>query len=96
MSALGKQVDPLAKALAPVVRQMLLAEVERLAAASPAKPKPSKADDDIMEACRVVAAASDRLAQAKFAGVSEIPARKSLDRAATLLSRAMRRHGRMP
>lgn len=95
MSALGKNVDPLARALAPVVREMLLAEVERIAAASPvAKPK-SKADDDIMEACRQVANAADRLAQAKF-GVGEIAARKSLERAATFLGRAMRKHGRMP
>ncbi|RUU48059.1 hypothetical protein EOD08_04095 [Mesorhizobium sp. M6A.T.Ca.TU.002.02.2.1] len=97
MSAIGQRVDPLARALAPVVRQMLIAEVERLAAAMPvAKPKPtSKADDDIMEACRQVANAADKLAQAKF-GVGEIAARKSLERAATYLGRAMRKHGRMP
>ncbi|RWF02980.1 hypothetical protein [Mesorhizobium sp.] len=97
MSAIGKNVDPLARALAPVVREMLIAEVERLAATMPAaKPKSaSKADDDIMEACRQVASAADRLAQAKF-GVGEIAARKSLERAATFLGRAMRKHGRMP
>ncbi|RWO29596.1 MAG: hypothetical protein EOS10_22390 [Mesorhizobium sp.] len=97
MSALGQKVDPLARALAPVVREMLIAEVERLAAAMPvAKPKAaSKADDDIMEACRQVANAADRLAQAKF-GVGEIAARKSLERAANFLGRAMRKHGRMP
>ncbi|MCF6111982.1 hypothetical protein [Mesorhizobium muleiense] len=95
MSALGKNVEPLARALAPVVREMLIAEVERLAATLPvAKPK-SKADDDIMEACRQVASAADRLAQAKF-GTGEIAARKSLERAATFLGRAMRKHGRMP
>ncbi|MER9130697.1 hypothetical protein [Mesorhizobium sp. M0768] len=82
--------------MAPVVRQMLLAEVERLAAALPAaKPKASKADDDIMEACRQVASATDRLAQAKF-GAGEIAARKSLERAGTILGRVMRKHGRMP
>ncbi|MER8560159.1 hypothetical protein [Mesorhizobium sp. M0578] len=99
MSAIGKNVDPLARLLAPVVRQMLIAEVERLAAAIPvAKPKAtgaSKADDDIMEACRKVASAADALAHAKF-GVGEIAARKSLERAATFLGRAMRKHGRMP
>ncbi|MER9710192.1 hypothetical protein NKJ13_07970 [Mesorhizobium sp. M0174] len=50
---------------------------------------------DIMEACRQVANAADTLAQAKF-GVGEIAARKSLERAATFLGRAMRKHGRMP
>ncbi|BAB54378.1 hypothetical protein [Mesorhizobium japonicum] len=87
----------LARKLAPVVREMLLAEVERIAASQP-RPKPksvSKADDDIMEACRQVASAADRLAQAKY-GVGEISARKSLERAATVLGRAMRKHGRMP
>lgn len=97
MTALGRQVDPLARALAPVVREMLIAEVERIAAAIPAaKPRTSsKADDDIMEACRQVASAADRLAQAKF-GAGEIAARKSLERAAKVLGRAMRKYGRMP
>jgi hypothetical protein len=87
----------LARRLAPVVREMLLAEVERLAASiKPAMPKPtSKADAAIMEACRQVASASDRLAQAKF-GAGEIAARKSLERAGTLLGRTMRKYGRMP
>ncbi|TPI39298.1 hypothetical protein FJW07_14045 [Mesorhizobium sp. B3-1-9] len=85
----------LARKLAPVVREMLLAEIERLAASTVAKPKASKADDDIMEACRMVASAADGLAHAKF-GPGEIAARKSLERAATVLGRAMRKHGRMP
>ncbi|TPM41560.1 hypothetical protein [Mesorhizobium sp. B2-3-4] len=94
---LSQRVDPLARKLAPVVREMLLAEVERLAAAIKpvGKPKPSKADEDIMQACRTVAAAADRLAQAKY-GPGEIAARKSLENAATKLRRAMERHGRMP
>ncbi|WP_181180450.1 hypothetical protein [Mesorhizobium sp. B1-1-7] len=49
---LDTRVDPLARKLAPVVREMLLAEVERIAAAMPLeRAKPSKADTDIMEAC---------------------------------------------
>lgn len=94
---LDNRVDPIARKLAPVVREMLLAEVERIAASQPVtKPKPaSKADDDIMEACRQVAGAADRLAQAKY-GAGEIAARQSLERAATVLGRAMRKHGRMP
>ncbi len=96
MSALGKQVDPLARALAPMVREMLMLEVARVAAKLPAKPKViSKADDEIMEACRQVANAVDKLAQAKF-GVGEISARRSLERAATVLGKTMRKHGRMP
>lgn len=97
MTAIGKQVDPLARALAPVVREMLMAEVERLAAAiKPVeKPKVSQADIDIMQACRSVAQAADRLAQVKY-GPGEIAARKSLENAATKLRRAMERHGRMP
>ncbi|MBZ9719117.1 hypothetical protein LB519_14810 [Mesorhizobium sp. AD1-1] len=97
MTALETKVDPLARKLAPVVREMLLAEVERLAASIPAaKPRQtSKADAAIMEACRQVAAASDRLALAKF-GAGEIAARKSLERAGALLGRTMHKYGRMP
>lgn len=97
MSALGKQVDPLARALAPVVREMLMAEVERVAAKLPvAKPRiTSKADDEIMEACRHVANAVDRLLQDKFA-VGEIAARRRLERTATVLGKTLRKHGRMP
>jgi hypothetical protein len=97
MSALGQKVDPLARALAPVVREMLLAEVERIAAAIPVttRAKAGDVEADIMKACRAVAAAADRLAQAKY-GSGEIPARKSLEAAANTLRRAMERHGRMP
>ncbi|TIX73965.1 MAG: hypothetical protein E5V25_04075 [Mesorhizobium sp.] len=96
MNALGKQVDPLARKLAPVVREMLLAEVERIAASVPKlKAKASQVDIDIMKACRMVASAADRLAQAKY-GPGEIAARKSLENAANGLRRAMERHGRMP
>ncbi|TPK38685.1 hypothetical protein [Mesorhizobium sp. B2-5-3] len=96
MTAIGKQVDPLARKLAPVVREMLMAEVERIAASIPSsRAKAGEVDADIMKACRVVASAADRLAQAKY-GPGEIAARKSLENAANGLRRAMCRHGRMP
>jgi hypothetical protein len=97
MSVIGQKVDPLARKLAPVVREMLMAEVERIAAETlPAtRAKAGEADRDIMKACRVVASAADRLAQAKY-GPGEIAARKSLENAANGLRRAMCRHGRMP
>ena len=96
MTALGQKVDPLARALAPVVREMLLAEVERIAAEMPQdKPKRDRADADIMEACRLVAKTVDRLADAKY-GPGEIKARRELEKAALNLGRAMRKHGRMP
>lgn len=86
----------LARKLAPVVREMLLAEIERLAAAKVDKPpKADKADADIMEACRLVARAVDRLEQAKY-GLGEVSARRALEKAAHDLGRAMRKHGRMP
>ena len=94
MTALTAQADPLAKALTPIVREMLLAEVERLAAEQ-AKAKPTRAEMAIDEACAAVARAADRLAMAKFTG-REIPARRDLEKAADALGRAMRKHGRMP
>jgi hypothetical protein len=94
VTAVTAQADPLAKALAPIVREMLLAEVERLAAAR-AKSKPTRAEMDIDDACTAVARAADRLAMAKFTG-REIPARRELEKAADALGRAMRKHGRMP
>jgi hypothetical protein len=94
MTAISRTADPLAKALAPIVREMLLAEVERLAAMRAAT-KPSRADVEIEEACAAVARAADRHAGAKFTR-DEIPARLALEKAATRLGRVMHRHGRMP
>jgi len=98
MTALDNRVDPLAKKLAPVVREMLLAEIARLVAADPPTARPAKAgraETDIMEACRLVARAADRLEQAKY-GIGEVAARRELEKAARTLGRAMRKHGRMP
>ncbi len=95
---IDNRADPLAKKLAPVVREMFLAEVARLVASEPPQPKPDKArkaEADIMEACRLVARAADRLEQAKF-GPGEVTARRELEKAAHNLGRAMRKYGRMP
>lgn len=95
---LDNRVDPLAKKLAPVVREMLLTEVARLIASEPPQTKAAKANKaeaEIMEACRLVARAVDRLEQAKYA-VGEVAARRELEKAAHNLGRAMRKHGRMP
>lgn len=94
MTAILSKADPLAKALTPVVREMLLAEVERVAEAA-AKAKPDKADIAIMDACQAVARAVDRLASAKFSN-REISARRKLEDAASALGRTMRKYGRMP
>lgn len=85
----------IARKLAPVVREMLMQEVRRRAA-SAAPPTAAEIEADILAACREVARASDRLAQAEFSGAAEIPARQALVKACDLLSRTMRRHGRMP
>lgn len=87
--------DVLAKTLAPMVREMLLDEVRKVAAAREDAP-PNKADADIMAACLAVARASDALAQARFAGAPEISARMAIVRASDALARIMRKHGRMP
>lgn len=85
----------LARKLAPVVREMLMQEVRRHAAAK-AEPTIAEIDAEILAACREVANASDRLSQAAFSGAAEIPARQALIKACDMLSRTMRRHGRMP
>jgi len=91
-TAFSAQTDDLSRRLAPLVRDMLLAEVERHAAE---RAQPSKADIDILECCRGGALAADGHAAVKFTA-AEIPARRRLERAATALGMAMRRHGRMP
>lgn len=94
MTAVSKHVEPLAKALAPAVHNMLLEEVERIAAEM-ATQKPNRADTEIMDACRDVARAVDALMSVKFTR-QEITARRHLEKTAHLLGRAMRKHGRMP
>lgn len=86
--------EPLAKAIAPVMHDMLVKEIERIAAAQVAE-KPNRAEVEIMAACRDVARAVDTLLSAKFTN-REIPARRHLEKVAHDLGRAMRKHGRMP
>lgn len=52
--------------------------------------KAEKADERIMAACQQVGAASDELAQCRFAGGPEMAARRKLERAAGKLADAMR------
>jgi hypothetical protein len=89
------QADGIARRLLPALRSMVRAEVEQLKAPVP-RVVISRPDAEIMAACRKVAAAVDRLEQAKFSGVAEIPARQALIRTATALGNVMKRHRRMP
>lgn len=89
------QVDDVARRMLPALRSMVRAEVEHLKVPVP-RVVVAKVDAEIMEACRKVALAADRLEQAKFAGAAEIPARIALIKAATRLGNVMKRHGRMP
>lgn len=95
MTIAAPQIDPLAKALAPIVREMMMAEVERLAARK-VQQAPSAADVEINGACREVARASDRLLTARFSGAAEAAAHRSLVKSTMHLSKVMRKHGRMP
>lgn len=92
--SVSAQADKVAKALAPAVREMLLEEIERVAAER-MQQKPKKADAAIMEACAAVARAADKLASAKYTA-REIHARRELEAAADALGRVMRKYGRMP
>ena len=94
MTAPLDQVDAISSRLVSAVRVMVRDEVEKLRVPAP-KVKMLRAEADIMEACRRVAAASDRLAEAKFTS-GEPSARVSLEKAAAALHRAMRKHGRVP
>lgn len=87
------EVPEIAARLAPIVRAVVLEEIAR-SEAERAPPRPSTADREIGEACRRVAAAVDRLEQAKFAGAQELAARKLVETEAARLRRAMARHGR--
>lgn len=96
MNALTPFVESVARALLPMARDMLLDEMRREAHAKLRRRGPEKAEREIAEACKLVAIATDRLAQAQFVGRSEIPARRALERACKRLSIVMHKHGRMP
>lgn len=87
--------DPIAKAVLPAIRDLLLDEVRRHVAAEH-KARAEAVDVEIMNASRAVAQAADRLAQARFSGAGEGHARRDLVRAAMALGQTMRKHGRMP
>ncbi len=87
--------DPIARALAPAVREMMLDEVRRQAAAE-RRAHAEEIEAEIMAASRDVARAADRLAQARFSGAAEGNAHRALVKAAMALGQIMRKHGRMP
>jgi len=87
------QVDPIVRRLVPALRSMVAHEVEKITPTAP-RVVVREPDRDIMQACRRVAEAADRLEQAKYTS-AEIPARHALERAAKSLQRAMQKHGRL-
>ena len=95
MTAFSNSVDPLAKALAPLVRELLLDEVRQHAAVA-RKAAQDEIDREINDATRAVARASDQLAAARFSGMPEAAAHRNLVKAAMALGKVMRKHGRMP
>lgn len=87
--------DLLEKKLAAAVWPLVRAEAERISAARPVREtKADRAEREILQACRQVAAAVDMLAQAQFAGAPEIPARRRIEATAKRLRDTMQRHGR--
>jgi hypothetical protein len=95
MSAISTQADRLAKALTPLVREMLLEEVRRHARAR-REAAATDVDRQINAAARAVASAADQLTAARFSGAPEGAAHRRLVKAAEELGWVMRKHGRMP
>lgn len=87
--------DPLVRALAPMMRQMML-DAACQQAADDRRDRAEAIDGEIMRACRAVAHAADRLAQARFSGAAEGRAHQTLVKAAMTLGQTLRKHGRMP
>ena len=79
------------EALAPSIRSAIAAE---LASMQPPAPARTPHDRAILDACRAVGAAVDRLEQMRFAGTREAGARQNLEKQARrlreLLGRARR------
>lgn len=96
MSApLNPRLLKLATRLDDLVGELVRREQEKVVrAVLDRRERAARADLDIMAACRAVGDAYDALEQAKFAGAPEVPARRALERAASRLAGAMRRHGR--
>lgn len=95
MTALTAHAEPLAKALTPLVRDLLLEEVRRHAKAE-REATANTVDLEIMEASRAVARAADRLSSARFSGAAEGNAHRNLVKASNALAAVMHKHGRMP
>ncbi|WP_353641339.1 hypothetical protein [Mesorhizobium sp. WSM2239] len=90
------QIDPRVLKLAERLDHLVAEEARLMQARAAHIAKAERADSDIMDACRAVGEASDAIAQAKFAGASELTARRKLERAAAQLAKVMRKHGRGP
>lgn len=92
--------ETFAEEIAVVLKPLVVAEANRLAAARPQSAEAiaaKKEEAEIMRACKAVAAASDTLAQAEFAGLGAAAnARKRLIAAAAQLRQVMQKHGRLP
>lgn len=95
MTAHVPDIDRQAKALLPIVRELLLDEVRRQAAVE-RKAAADQVDAEIMRATVAVAQASDRLVAARYSGAPEGDAHRKLIKATAALSAVMRKHGRMP
>lgn len=95
MTAITSHADPLAKALTPFIRDLLLEEVRRHAASERAKTA-AQVNAEIDAACREVARASDRYVAARYSGIPEAAAHRKLVKATIHMSEVMRKHGRMP
>lgn len=89
-----QRIDEATLRLARGLQGLVAEELAAQRRAEAARARAERIDAEIMAACRAVAAATDALAQAQFAGASELPARRRLERAAKGLADAMRRHGR--
>ncbi|NGO50454.1 hypothetical protein [Allomesorhizobium camelthorni] len=90
------QIDPRVLKLAERLDHLVVEEARLIQARADHVAKAERADSEIMAACQAVGEASDAIAQAKFAGAPELPARRRLERAAALLAKVMRKHGRGP
>lgn len=88
-------IDPEILRIASNVKQLVDAEKRILARQAVAVEKARLADEALLAACQRVGAAMDLLSQAQFAGASEVPARRALERAAKDLSAVMHKQGRM-
>lgn len=78
--------------LAPAIEAVIEQEVVRRVGALELKRKSQRRtrDEMIDDACHAVAAATDRLQQARFSGNKEVLARNQLERACNALCKVMR------